>query len=129
MESCYDLTECGLSRTIFTHQCVDFAGEEGHGYILKRLGIGKMRLMSAPIHFNALSGFNLEASVVPLSLLGISVVILGGMMLMLAVIPLVGLGALCTELLYQREHTGGAGLLYCLPGARFLRAHGRVARV
>tara|TARA_R110001599_G_scaffold353231_1_gene591072 strand:+ start:159101 stop:160216 length:1116 start_codon:yes stop_codon:yes gene_type:complete len=28
--------------------------------ILKRLGIGKMRLMSAPVHFNALSGFNLE---------------------------------------------------------------------
>ena len=28
--------------------------------ILKRLGVGKMRLMSAPIHFNALSGFNLE---------------------------------------------------------------------
>ena len=30
--------------------------------ILKRLGIGKMRLMSAPIHFNALSGFNLEVT-------------------------------------------------------------------
>lgn len=30
--------------------------------ILKRLGVGKMRLMSAPIHFNALSGFNLEVS-------------------------------------------------------------------
>jgi 3,4-dihydroxy 2-butanone 4-phosphate synthase/GTP cyclohydrolase II len=28
--------------------------------ILKRLGVGKMRLMSAPIRFNALSGFNLE---------------------------------------------------------------------
>jgi len=28
--------------------------------ILKRLGVGKMRLMSAPVHFNALSGFNLE---------------------------------------------------------------------
>lgn len=28
--------------------------------MLKRLGVGKMRLMSAPIHFNALSGFNLE---------------------------------------------------------------------
>ncbi|MEM8562043.1 MAG: 3,4-dihydroxy-2-butanone-4-phosphate synthase [Pseudomonadota bacterium] len=28
--------------------------------ILKRLGIGKMRLMSAPVRFNALSGFNLE---------------------------------------------------------------------
>jgi len=28
--------------------------------ILRRLGIGKMRLMSAPVHFNALSGFNLE---------------------------------------------------------------------
>ena len=28
--------------------------------ILKRLGIEKMRLMSAPVHFNALSGFNLE---------------------------------------------------------------------
>lgn len=28
--------------------------------ILKRLGVGRMRLMSAPIHFNALSGFNLE---------------------------------------------------------------------
>lgn len=28
--------------------------------ILKRMGVGKMRLMSAPIHFNALSGFNLE---------------------------------------------------------------------
>ncbi|PLW82806.1 3,4-dihydroxy-2-butanone-4-phosphate synthase [Kineobactrum sediminis] len=30
--------------------------------ILKRLGIGKMRLMSAPIRFNALSGFNLEVT-------------------------------------------------------------------
>jgi 3,4-dihydroxy 2-butanone 4-phosphate synthase / GTP cyclohydrolase II len=30
--------------------------------ILKRLGVGKMRLMSAPIHFNALSGFNLEVT-------------------------------------------------------------------
>ena len=28
--------------------------------ILKRLGVGKMHLMSAPIRFNALSGFNLE---------------------------------------------------------------------
>jgi 3,4-dihydroxy 2-butanone 4-phosphate synthase/GTP cyclohydrolase II len=30
--------------------------------ILKRLGVGKMHLMSAPIHFNALSGFNLEVT-------------------------------------------------------------------
>lgn len=30
--------------------------------ILKRLGVGKMRLLSAPIHFNALSGFNLEVT-------------------------------------------------------------------
>jgi 3,4-dihydroxy 2-butanone 4-phosphate synthase / GTP cyclohydrolase II len=30
--------------------------------ILKRLGVGKMRLMSAPIHFNALSGFHLEVT-------------------------------------------------------------------
>ena len=30
--------------------------------VLKRLGVGKMRLMSAPIHFNALSGFNLEVT-------------------------------------------------------------------
>ena len=30
--------------------------------ILKRLGVGKMRLMSAPVHFNALSGFNLEVT-------------------------------------------------------------------
>ncbi|MCB1678394.1 MAG: 3,4-dihydroxy-2-butanone-4-phosphate synthase [Halioglobus sp.] len=30
--------------------------------ILRRLGIGKMRLMSAPVHFNALSGFNLEVT-------------------------------------------------------------------
>ena len=30
--------------------------------ILKRLGVGKMQLMSAPIHFNALSGFNLEVT-------------------------------------------------------------------
>jgi len=30
--------------------------------ILKRLGIGRMRLMSAPVHFNALSGFNLEVT-------------------------------------------------------------------
>jgi 3,4-dihydroxy 2-butanone 4-phosphate synthase/GTP cyclohydrolase II len=28
--------------------------------ILRRLGVGRMRLMSSPIHFNALSGFNLE---------------------------------------------------------------------
>jgi 3,4-dihydroxy 2-butanone 4-phosphate synthase/GTP cyclohydrolase II len=30
--------------------------------ILKRLGVGKMQLMSAPIHFNALSGFHLEVT-------------------------------------------------------------------
>lgn len=30
--------------------------------ILKRLGVGRMRLMSAPVHFNALSGFNLEVT-------------------------------------------------------------------
>jgi 3,4-dihydroxy 2-butanone 4-phosphate synthase/GTP cyclohydrolase II len=30
--------------------------------ILKRLGIGKMRLLSAPVRFNALSGFNLEVT-------------------------------------------------------------------
>ncbi len=30
--------------------------------ILKRLGVGHMRLMSAPIHFNAISGFNLEVT-------------------------------------------------------------------
>jgi len=30
--------------------------------ILKRLGLGKMRLMSAPVRFNALSGFNLEVT-------------------------------------------------------------------
>ncbi|MDX1735156.1 MAG: 3,4-dihydroxy-2-butanone-4-phosphate synthase [Halioglobus sp.] len=30
--------------------------------ILKRLNIGKMRLMSAPLRFNALSGFNLEVT-------------------------------------------------------------------
>jgi 3,4-dihydroxy 2-butanone 4-phosphate synthase/GTP cyclohydrolase II len=30
--------------------------------ILKRLGVGKMRLLSAPIHFNALSGFELEVT-------------------------------------------------------------------
>jgi 3,4-dihydroxy 2-butanone 4-phosphate synthase/GTP cyclohydrolase II len=30
--------------------------------ILKRLGIGRMRLMSAPIHFNALSGFDLTVT-------------------------------------------------------------------
>ena len=30
--------------------------------ILKRLGVGKMCLMSAPIRFNALSGFNLEVT-------------------------------------------------------------------
>ncbi len=30
--------------------------------ILKRLGVGKMRMMSAPIRFNALSGFNLEVT-------------------------------------------------------------------
>jgi 3,4-dihydroxy 2-butanone 4-phosphate synthase/GTP cyclohydrolase II len=30
--------------------------------ILKRLGIGKMRLMSAPVHFNALSGFQLAVT-------------------------------------------------------------------
>ncbi|MDG1943326.1 MAG: 3,4-dihydroxy-2-butanone-4-phosphate synthase [Halioglobus sp.] len=30
--------------------------------ILKRLGIEKIRLMSAPVHFNALSGFNLEVT-------------------------------------------------------------------
>jgi 3,4-dihydroxy 2-butanone 4-phosphate synthase/GTP cyclohydrolase II len=30
--------------------------------ILQRLGVGKMRLMSAPIRFNALSGFNLEVT-------------------------------------------------------------------
>jgi 3,4-dihydroxy 2-butanone 4-phosphate synthase/GTP cyclohydrolase II len=30
--------------------------------ILKRLGVGRMRLMSAPIRFNAISGFNLEVT-------------------------------------------------------------------
>jgi len=30
--------------------------------ILKRLGVGKMRLLSAPVHFNALSGFHLEVT-------------------------------------------------------------------
>ena len=30
--------------------------------ILKRLGIGQMRLMSAPVRFNALSGFNLQVT-------------------------------------------------------------------
>jgi len=30
--------------------------------ILRRLNIGKMQLMSAPVHFNALSGFNLEVT-------------------------------------------------------------------
>jgi 3,4-dihydroxy 2-butanone 4-phosphate synthase/GTP cyclohydrolase II len=30
--------------------------------ILKRLGVGRMRLMSTPIRFNALSGFNLEVT-------------------------------------------------------------------
>lgn len=30
--------------------------------ILRRLGLGKMKLMSAPVHFNALSGFNLEVT-------------------------------------------------------------------
>lgn len=30
--------------------------------ILKRLGVGNMRLMSAPVHFNALSGFNLSVT-------------------------------------------------------------------
>jgi 3,4-dihydroxy 2-butanone 4-phosphate synthase/GTP cyclohydrolase II len=30
--------------------------------ILKRIGVGKMRLMSAPVRFNALSGFNLEVT-------------------------------------------------------------------
>ena len=30
--------------------------------ILKRIGVGKMRLMSAPIRFNALSGFSLEVT-------------------------------------------------------------------
>jgi 3,4-dihydroxy 2-butanone 4-phosphate synthase/GTP cyclohydrolase II len=30
--------------------------------ILKRLGVGKMQLMSVPIRFNALSGFNLEVT-------------------------------------------------------------------
>ncbi|WP_366914879.1 hypothetical protein [uncultured Lentibacter sp.] len=33
-----------------------------HSQILKRLGLGKMKLMSAPVHFNALSGFNLEVT-------------------------------------------------------------------
>ena len=30
--------------------------------ILKRLGVGNMRLMSAPVHFNALSGFHLQVT-------------------------------------------------------------------
>ena len=32
------------------------------GQILKQVGIGKMRLMSAPTRFNAISGFNLEVT-------------------------------------------------------------------
>ncbi len=47
------------------------AGEDGHrvyrligtgSQILKQVGVGKMRLLSAPIHFNAISGFNLEVT-------------------------------------------------------------------
>jgi len=30
--------------------------------ILRRLGVGRMRLLSAPVHFNALSGFHLEVT-------------------------------------------------------------------
>jgi 3,4-dihydroxy 2-butanone 4-phosphate synthase/GTP cyclohydrolase II len=46
----------------------DSAGQQNYrvigtgSQILKRLGVGKMRLMSAPVHFNALSGFNLEVT-------------------------------------------------------------------
>ena len=46
----------------------DTAGQQNYrvigtgSQILKRLGVGKMRLMSAPVHFNALSGFNLEVT-------------------------------------------------------------------
>ncbi len=46
----------------------DTAGQQNYrvigtgSQILKRLGVGKMKLMSAPIHFNALSGFNLEVT-------------------------------------------------------------------
>ena len=46
----------------------DTAGQQNYrvigtgSQILKRLGVGKMRLMSAPIHFNALSGFNLKVT-------------------------------------------------------------------
>ena len=46
----------------------DTAGQQNYrvigtgSQILKRLGVGKMRLMSAPLHFNALSGFNLEVT-------------------------------------------------------------------
>ncbi len=47
---------------------VDSAGQTNYrligtgGQILKRLGVGRMRLMSAPVHFNALSGFQLEVT-------------------------------------------------------------------
>ena len=30
--------------------------------ILRRLGVGKMKLLSAPVRFNALSGFSLEVT-------------------------------------------------------------------
>jgi 3,4-dihydroxy 2-butanone 4-phosphate synthase/GTP cyclohydrolase II len=47
------------------------AGEDGHrvyrligtgSQILKQVGVGKMKLMSSPIRFNAISGFNLEVT-------------------------------------------------------------------
>ena len=56
-------------RAAARHTCT--AGEQGHriyrligtgGQILKQVGGGKMRLLSAPIHFNAISGFNLEVT-------------------------------------------------------------------
>ncbi|MDJ0879820.1 MAG: 3,4-dihydroxy-2-butanone-4-phosphate synthase [Halieaceae bacterium] len=52
-------------------QTTSTAGEDGHrvyrligtgSQILKQVGVSKMRLLSAPIHFNAISGFNLEVT-------------------------------------------------------------------
>ncbi len=53
----FPVTSTGSSEGVQNYRVIGTGSQ-----ILKRLGVGKMRLMSAPVHFNALSGFNLEVT-------------------------------------------------------------------
>ncbi|GAB3307468.1 bifunctional 3,4-dihydroxy-2-butanone-4-phosphate synthase/GTP cyclohydrolase II [Haliea atlantica] len=68
-----DNSELALAEVLQFPDAPSVAGNSANGVgnyrvigtgaqILKRLGVGQMRLMSAPVRFNALSGFNLEVA-------------------------------------------------------------------